>query len=1201
MIYQSQFSDYNDQLYSVELETPPTGSETQWFTIFDDEINITDQKGWSSWADYSNYSVGQTDYGFNNEGFYIWHNPYISRTLPDNYVWFNIAPGIINGIQKGDVIEIHFKFKGFQQEDRNNSTKSSYGVWFGHITASNNIETATFDTDDHIELTTFSTDASTHTTGEDYVYTYQCNGTSLSGIDYDYFGFITRDCNVNCIKFSDMYILNKTNGERINVTNGTFGWILGDAYPSSAFMGDLHVSNQVFNQDDEIEITTTNQANVSQKTYYRRNWNNGGTSLFGSGKYCEIWTNSDSGNFYTFDNCEYQTNTKVKYPDFHMYKAVSLRKGYMYNVKVIYKSKQGAGCNIYLMRNGNVVASEPLHKTSGDDSALVLFQTTLTDDVDEIRVGSVGGNYQRDFYVYRVLCERLEIKQTRVDVTLGGEPFTVELQGDDEDLFKPIRTSIATATIVSEDYLFNLYSNQNDINVRLIKGDYDGDIEWMGVVKPLVFDMGYNQELEEIQIECADYISSLESIYLTDLDIITNHPIMSFGELFNKILFENTKYKNLYVPDLVNFDMLSTYQISTRNFIDDDCKIVTENNQTTLLYADKNWSLYKILEEMCKYMGFTLIVEGEDVILIPYLQLQFTYTYKQYEIGVNLTLVDDDVTIQHLKSVVNLYDNSDLSLLPVLNKFSVKTKTNKVKEIIPDFLDDDNVENITNVPVGQQTTWETSIDLGEYEFDDKTYQCDVKMLKTKSDKCTNYIYHQDHINTQNVTYPNSSTDYNTNYIHTYNTYPVRYSGLIDSYGCGIIDFRAIEQKEDADSNLKSNSMTAYERYLVFSKGNDINLNMLGSHLPMFKIVSDEMQFTNKMALQISVSMMQTPYERNGSTGSLKNTYDKVPIERDEDMHLEVDSDLLSGKSQGYYQTNQLCHFTMIIKIGDYYFHNIGSKWNENGSFIGYNEFFRNGWWTSGDMDEYIYSGLGSTRLQFDNESNTYAFGKSMSETDNSGDNSINQENGGYWVMFNANEHQQEGSSSHDTDHINLPEKFSGKLEIIFMPNTLVCTEDNRDTFGVDTTFLKDFKVKLVVPRNMEYTEDEWNSETQIDAVIDSESLRKAQTIEVEMHTDFGKCPSYSVVMGAHDYQIINMNEGSHCAEEWIVYNYTNQYSDVRKVLDTSVNGEIHPYSLITMTGRNHFGKMVVDSYKKDYRTGYTKVKLIEICNLQEQI
>ena len=165
------------------------------------------------------------------------------------------------------------------------------------------------------------------------------------------------------------------------------------------------------------------------------------------------------------------------------------------------------------------------------------------------------------------------------------------------------------------------------------------------------------------------------------------------------------------------------------------------------------------------------------------------------------------------------------------------------------------------------------------------------------------------------------------------------------------------------------------------------------------------------------------------------------------------------------------------------------------------------------------------------------------------------------------------------------------------PNDTQAWNDDGRLFGVDIQFLKDFKVKLVVPRNMEYTEDEWNSETQIDAVIDSESLRKAETIEVEMHSNFGKCPSYSVVMGAQDYQIINMNEGSHCAEEWIVYNYTNQYSDIRKVLETSVKGEIHPYSLITMTGRNHFGKMVVDSYKKDYRTGLTKVKLVELCDL----
>ena len=1149
MIYQSQFSDYNDELYSVQLETPPTGQESHWVNILDDTIYLGHQNNWLSYTDNSDYSG--TSYGMQDYGFYIWRNPTISMTLPDGQYWFCIAPDEFNGIEVGDVIEIRFTFCGRQSQVRNgNSIQHTYGIQFGHLFATNSDGVTTYTMDDGaIDLLTFNDD-----NGEEYSFEWQVNGNSLgSTYHFDYFGFMVRNTNCNWFGVRNMTIYNKSRGTSFLVQDATHQWQLGNYYPVLPALGNLHT---------DIPENAENQAGQMVWVNRQVNQDNG---YFGSGYYFEAWTNSDDYS-YTFNLCEYQENKQFRFPNFYASKSVSLRPG-QYKIQTTYWQKQGIGGKVYLMRNGEIIDSHSLAKAG--DTTTDTWNVTTNSDVDEIRIGNFEqGSYSQDFLLNRVIVDNFEITQTYTDVTLGGTPFVVELSGDDEDLFKPIRSSIATISIVSDQYLFDLYSNQNNIHVKLIKGDWgNGSIEWVGLVKPLVFDMGYNQELEEIEIECQDYITSLESIYLTDIDILTNHPIMTFGELFNKILFENTKYKYLLVPNLTNFDMLSTYKISTRNFIDDDCKLVTQNSDTQVLYADKNWSLYKILEEMCKYMGVTLVTEGEDVILIPYLQLQFTYTYKWYQIGVDLSVVATAITKKHEKSVTDLYDNSSLNLLPVLNKFSVKTKTNKVKEILPDFLNDDNVENITNVPVGQQTTWETSIDLGEFEFeDDKKYQCDVKMLRTKSDKCKNYTY------TQN---PKPTTvTYDPSIIHQSNVYPVRYSGLIDNYGGGIIDFRSIEVKEESEeSNLKSKSMTSYDRYLVLAKGKDDNINLLPTYLPCFKIVSDEMQFTNKMALQFSGSMVQTPYVKASNGVDVEDVFDQVPIDRDEDMHISFEA-IAPGVSNAYHQTEMFGFVTMDIKVGDYYFHN--SRYDKN--------FLREGFWnTTPDS-----GGINSTRLQFDNEQNEWAFGKTMSEVDNSGDSAINQDSSGYWVMFKANE---------DNLGTSLPEKFTGRLEITFYPNWTQSINDDHRYFGSDIQFLKDFKVKLVVPRNMEYTEDEWNSETQIDAVVDSESLQKAETIEVEMHTDFGKCPSYSVVMGAQDYQVININESGHCAEEWIVYNYTKEYSEIRKVLETSVKGDIYPYSLITMTDRNHFGKMVVDSYKKDYRTGLTKVKLVELCDL----
>jgi hypothetical protein len=101
--------------------------------------------------------------------------------------------------------------------------------------------------------------------------------------------------------------------------------------------------------------------------------------------------------------------------------------------------------------------------------------------------------------------------------------------------------------------------------------------------------------------------------------------------------------------------------------------------------------------------------------------------------------------------------------------------------------------------------------------------------------------------------------------------------------------------------------------------------------------------------------------------------------------------------------------------------------------------------------------------------------------------------------------------------------------------------------------------------------------------------------------DVGKSPAYSTVIGASDYNINNVGSETHCAEEWIVFNYTKQYSDIRKILNTSLKedqtNEVRPYSIVEIKNSDNFTKMIVDSFKKDYKTGYTEVKLVEICDL----
>jgi hypothetical protein len=44
-----------------------------------------------------------------------------------------------------------------------------------------------------------------------------------------------------------------------------------------------------------------------------------------------------------------------------------------------------------------------------------------------------------------------------IDITLGENPFVVDVEGGDQ-IYKPLKLSSATINVVSKDYMFDIYS-----------------------------------------------------------------------------------------------------------------------------------------------------------------------------------------------------------------------------------------------------------------------------------------------------------------------------------------------------------------------------------------------------------------------------------------------------------------------------------------------------------------------------------------------------------------------------------------------------------------------------------------------------------------------------------------------------------------------------------------------------------------------
>ena len=830
---------------------------------------------------------------------------------------------------------------------------------------------------------------------------------------------------------------------------------------------------------------------------------------------------------------------------------------------------------------------------------------------------------------YRIDFKIPNITDSVIPITLGETPIKVELDGDEEELFKPIRHTSAKIELVSDNYLFDLYSVRDDILVELTSGN-GSKKEWIGVVRPLMFNMGYDQTVEEIEIECFDYLSTLDEKYFNDVDMISTRPILTFGEIMHYILHNFTNCKHLCMPDLYSKDFLGEYEISVNNFIDEACKLHTENGVTIVLYEEKNWTLQKILEQMCQYMGLTIVQEGEDVYLIDYLHITMNCNWKVYDLTGN-TLGQPELKGCGFSTTDSyMYDNSDLSLLPVYNKYSVKVKTNKVKEFLPDYMDDENLENITypytNEPIRAFDRYNEVIvseNFGSGD-DDTFYKGQMKFYKSTMDEVKNYMVVQNPVpvssmSNEQVFYPNNVQSYDQNS----ENYTVTNNDTLQSHLCSsIIDFRAIEVEgsiygdEKPHSQYGARDIDDFERYLVIAKGHDINLGAMAENVPVFKIETDDMLFNRDMALLFDLSMLTVPYTKTWTFPTLyvitglnepiqykvNDRFVRAPFPIERDIKAQIDGMEHDGDYEHRALTKMFSYIGIEIKLGDYYYHNVGCYRRPGEQLVNVDYFFRKGFWSKqrrvNDM---------TSRLYVDTEDD-WPFGNFNKICDNSKDEDIQQSDSGFWVMLGANESQGfvtaddtytiglDGDEKHET----LPEEFKGKLEITIYANPsqskgCINFMDDYTTgyyFGNQISFLKDFKIKLIYPRDPSMTEDEWKSDTEISAIINEDSMKKAEDIDFEIHSDFGKEVSYGSVVGAEPYSIMQTDSSlEHKAEEWKIYNYTKEYSVIRKMLETSVIGDIKAYSLVTST---KFGTMVVDEYEKNYKTGFTDVKLVEI-------
>lgn len=252
------------------------------------------------------------------------------------------------------------------------------------------------------------------------------------------------------------------------------------------------------------------------------------------------------------------------------------------------------------------------------------------------------------------------------EITLLANPIEIQYENAD-DVFTPYRCSTMTVRFLQERFDESLNNSGNNVFVTLQKeegGKYK--TMWQGFSTPNAYNQQYTNIVgDEFELECQDALSTLKYCnfkrqetkqHLTIKDYI-QLAFFQLGSIYKTCIYPTTpnNFLDLCIPQ--------------ENFFNED---------------NEAMSYLEILEEICKYLGFTLTTQGEDVLLLdPHCEEYAQFNLQSGEIQ-TVTFIRENETLN--KEDISS-DDCNISLLPSYNKVSLTAKHYPVEKKIPKFED----------------------------------------------------------------------------------------------------------------------------------------------------------------------------------------------------------------------------------------------------------------------------------------------------------------------------------------------------------------------------------------------------------------------------------------------------------------------------------------------------------------------------------
>lgn len=305
-------------------------------------------------------------------------------------------------------------------------------------------------------------------------------------------------------------------------------------------------------------------------------------------------------------------------------------------------------------------------------------------------MGSYAGqfkNINEETYTIEIESQVATPEHQVQELTFGETPCVISTSSD--GIFSPIKSRSCTIEIMTDRWLYDLYSpTAKGVQVRVRKGM---TTVFYGYLTPNSYDQSYTY-VDNVSLEAVDAVSVLKLFDYTTVSTIPTY--QKVVDIITRLL-RNAGYDGmLYLPNSYtslngssNSTAVHSLYVSEGNFFDDDDE-------------HSAWKQYEVLEELMKYLGWSLCPYGDDVYCVDYRMVNNgggTLSYSSYEISTGIRSSASVTLTSSLLINKDIYAPGEpsLSVDDVYNKIEISDNLYEIEEIAPDIFEEDNHISVT--------------------------------------------------------------------------------------------------------------------------------------------------------------------------------------------------------------------------------------------------------------------------------------------------------------------------------------------------------------------------------------------------------------------------------------------------------------------------------------------------------------------------